>query len=1452
MRILKRILLSIMVTCLCASAGISLAFAEGESSAEGYTGTRYTVTGGAAGGQPLWFGNATPVNYAEAGTEVNVEYTVKTNAMSGDGISGLCRIFKELGNCWFNTASVSYCGWNEGYNWQTLFEVGATYKIRFYNLTDAAYSFSIIKTVDGADTDITSALSTTATWMNYGGTGYFGIGILNFAGTFEFDNVAIYNQNGANLGITNKDNTISTVVATEIKPEQPGESESTEEPGGEIVLPDYKGNRYDVVMGTWGGQPVAFGNSKALTTAAMYLQYTVVSNSMAGGQLGLLRGNGATLWFNTVGTTYADYADGRSYADLFAVGATYTIKYYDFNADTYSFAIYKEVDGEVTDITNYLTTTPTFNANSSNLGVFGMGAVNAGGTIELTNFAIFDENMTDLGAAKYTEDVSTFTATVINPVTFDEVEYNGGAYTVTNNGFLSTLYFGNKTAVPTEAGTKVFLEYEVESASTGATQWGMVETSTPSAQFAFTGGAMKFANGKACRLLEAGASYKYEWSVTESGVTIKGLKTSADGTLTDIVAHLDAETGALVANAYYGLWFSEGNTGEFKLVNVKCYDGEGKDLGFISNQGSVSATKDGETEDVVFDDVEYKSVLTYDIILNADPIFFGNKTAVSTEAGTKVFIEYKVAAAGNALSAQYGFVATSDPTYLYPFTDGRGTLAYQNAATQFNMEGATYKFEFIVTESGVDVKALRVTADGVKTDLSKEFESFSSLVANGHYGLWQSAGAIWGSQLVDCKCYDGEGNDLGFATQQAQVSVKEHEYEIVYMAGDENVTERMEAKSFTYSKGLASLATCDLENGTHVEKWYTDSELTNEITSIASGRTEEITLYGKVVYNDYVIIFNGNGADGEMQNINAKYGSKVTLAANAFDYGNFRFVGWMLRADGTEAVYTDGAEVENLVKTQNGTITLYALWEMQIWNINYVMPEGAVNSDDNPATYNENSVFDLAEATLTNYVFKGWYKDEAYTEKIVTIDSGSMSGELTLYAKFVKYTLDIPAVDYNGFVRYGVEANFSSAYITNSEPMTLKAGEKFFMEYKVESSADGSNQWGIIATASHDATYPYTGGAGVMIYANSNSNIFIAGTTVRLYVEVLETGYIKFVLGYIDAEGFEHDITDRLTNIVADGYEGAESLTLDTIPANYHYGLWNAGNAVTTTLSNFVVYNEKGENLKPMVNKCAYGSATITEPAYNVTYMVNGKPLEGLSENWTKFTYSDGLSALPAYKEEGKHVAGWYLDEAFTQIVTRIEKGIAHDITLYCKLEVNKYNVKFEGNGADNSMVDQVIAYGEKAKLSKNTLTKKGYKFAGWATKADGEVVYADMAEVENLSKTHNANVKLYALWTMEVYTIAYEADGGENPNTATEYSVESPVTLKDATKEGYTFEGWYTSADFSEESKVTALDAQGNVTLYAKFTKKSSGGCSSGATASAGMAVLAIACAAVVLKKRK
>ncbi len=63
--------------------------------------------------------------------------------------------------------------------------------------------------------------------------------------------------------------------------------------------------------------------------------------------------------------------------------------------------------------------------------------------------------------------------------------------------------------------------------------------------------------------------------------------------------------------------------------------------------------------------------------------------------------------------------------------------------------------------------------------------------------------------------------------------------------------------------------------------------------------------------------------------------------------------------------------------------------------------------------------------------------------------------------------------------------------------------------------------------------------------------------------------------------------------------------------------------------------------------------------------------------------------------------------------------------------------------------------------------------------------------------------------------------EGATHTNPAT-YTEGTAVTLTDASKDGYTFNGWYTTADFQEASKVTEISATttGNVTLYAKFTQ--------------------------------
>lgn len=66
----------------------------------------------------------------------------------------------------------------------------------------------------------------------------------------------------------------------------------------------------------------------------------------------------------------------------------------------------------------------------------------------------------------------------------------------------------------------------------------------------------------------------------------------------------------------------------------------------------------------------------------------------------------------------------------------------------------------------------------------------------------------------------------------------------------------------------------------------------------------------------------------------------------------------------------------------------------------------------------------------------------------------------------------------------------------------------------------------------------------------------------------------------------------------------------------------------------------------------------------------------------------------------------------------------------------------------------------------------------------------------ENVTLTANANK------TLLTYNITYNLNEGtnnsQNPNT---YTVEDTITLKEATKTGYTFAGWYEKQTLVEQN---------------------------------------------------
>ena len=169
--------------------------------------------------------------------------------------------------------------------------------------------------------------------------------------------------------------------------------------------------------------------------------------------------------------------------------------------------------------------------------------------------------------------------------------------------------------------------------------------------------------------------------------------------------------------------------------------------------------------------------------------------------------------------------------------------------------------------------------------------------------------------------------------------------------------------------------------------------------------------------------------------------------------------------------------------------------------------------------------------------------------------------------------------------------------------------------------------------------------------------------------------------------------------------------------------------------------------------------------------------------------------------------------------------------TIVVHTEPNTYTVKYDGNGnTGGSTGSSNHTYGTAKALTANGYTKTGYSFNGWNTKADGSgTAYADKASVKNLTTANGGTVTLYAQWTANKYTVAYNANGGTGTMAADTATYGSGyVTKANAfNRTGYTFKGWNEKADGTGTDwtnwigKSWTWTYTKNITLYAQWTAK-------------------------------
>ncbi len=153
--------------------------------------------------------------------------------------------------------------------------------------------------------------------------------------------------------------------------------------------------------------------------------------------------------------------------------------------------------------------------------------------------------------------------------------------------------------------------------------------------------------------------------------------------------------------------------------------------------------------------------------------------------------------------------------------------------------------------------------------------------------------------------------------------------------------------------------------------------------------------------------------------------------------------------------------------------------------------------------------------------------------------------------------------------------------------------------------------------------------------------------------------------------------------------------------------------------------------------------------------------------------------------------------------------------------------LNFNANGGEDGPVSKYTG-GDRIAIPGEEPARDNYTFDGWNTKADGSgVTY--FADNEYVFVNDNGNggctETLYANWSgNEKHTVTFVTNGGSAVDSV---ECEDGSTVRKPTnpkKNGYTFKGWYTEAELDNkydfDTPVTA-----DITLYAKWTKRSGGG---------------------------
>ena len=554
----------------------------------------------------------------------------------------------------------------------------------------------------------------------------------------------------------------------------------------------------------------------------------------------------------------------------------------------------------------------------------------------------------------------------------------------------------------------------------------------------------------------------------------------------------------------------------------------------------------------------------------------------------------------------------------------------------------------------------------------------------------------------------------------------------------------------------------------------------------------------------YTVRFNANKGTGKMPDQKEiPYGETTELSPCAFTRKGYQFTGWNTKANGTGETVD---EALNLTATNKGTVTLYAQWEGEPYDVTFHFGE---------ETRTQTLRYGTAEALDGNifenpgYTFKCWttqengkgksYKDGA---KVTSLSSGE---NVDLYAQWTanKYTVVFHSnlakdttrkqtLTYDGketaltansfswkghaFQGWAEAEDAAEPKYTNKEKVRNLTTEKTIDLYAVWKVNEYTVAFNPNGAEGEEVTQDMTYDVPAELEANRferQGYTFQGWATTAKGKAVHRDG--KEVKNLTDKDG----VTLRLYAVWAPTsymvrFEPGEGATGTMKPIKMTYGKTYTLTGVSFKRANYTFAGwrdaETGElyaNKAKVSDLCADGgTVTLVAQWVPTEYAITYKNLSTWEKEDLLTSYNVLTTVLPGTPSRpGCEFGGWYLDSGCKKPFTGF-KNIAKPgkLTLYPKWigTPSKYTIHFDPGAEDvtGRMADKKnLVCGKDYTLANNAFKRPGWQFAGWEI---GGVTLANKAKFSNLPAylkdfVSGGTVTLTAKWVQP-------GDGGDIP----------------------------------------------------------------------------------------